>query len=264
MSSEAFSIGSIVVYKYSICILIAFVLGYFLAVIEAKRHKISANFVSDFLFYLIPICIIGARTYYVVFEFEEYKNSLLEIFMVWKGGLAIHGGILFGLVFLLFYTKKHKVNSLKFMDIAAVSLVIGQAIGRWGNFFNQEAYGPKTSLEFLESIHIPNFIIENMYKNGVYYQPTFLYESLGCLIIFIILLIIRRMKFAKNGTVCSFYLIGYGIIRFLIESLRQDSLMFFNIKVAQLVSILFIIAGIILLIYSQKREEKYNLETKKM
>ena len=260
MSPVAFEIGNVVIYKYSICILLAFVLGYFLALFEAKRHKITSSFISDFLFYLVPICIIGARLYYVIFSFEDYKDSLIDIFKIWEGGMAIHGGVLFGLVFLIFYTKKHKINTIKFMDIAAVSLVIGQAIGRWGNFFNQEAYGPITTLANLKSMHIPDFVIDNMLIGGNYHHPTFFYESVGCLIIFIIILIVRRFKNIKNGTVSSIYLIGYGIIRFFIESLRQDSLMLLNIKVAQLVSILFIIGGIGLLIYSITKEKKYNKE----
>ena len=144
------------------------------------------------------------------------------------------------------------------MDIAAVSLVLGQAIGRWGNFFNQEAYGPVTTYANLKSYHIPNFIIENMKIGGFYHHPTFLYESVGCLIIFIILLIVRRIKNVKTGVVSSIYLILYGIIRFLIEGLRQDSLMFMNLKIAQCVSLFSIIAGIGLLVYSLKNNNNYN------
>ena len=223
-----------------------------------QLNKNKAPRIEGLLFYLVPICIIGARLYYVIFSFNDYKDSLIDIFKIWEGGMAIHGGVLFGLVFLIFYTRKHKVDTIKFIDIAAVSLVIGQAIGRWGNFFNQEAYGPITTLANLKSMHIPDFIIDNMLIGGNYHHPTFLYESVGCLIIFIILLIIRRLKNVKIGTVSSIYLIGYGIIRFMIESLRQDSLMFLNLKVAQLISILFILGGIGLLLYSITKQKKYN------
>lgn len=250
MSPIAIQVGNFVVYKYSLCMLTAFVIGYILAIIEAKKHNITEKFVTDFLFYLVPISIIGARLYYVAFSFNDYKDSLIDIFKVWNGGLAIHGGVIFGLIFLIFYTKKHKVDTIRFMDIAAVSLVLGQAIGRWGNFFNQEAYGPATTLATLKSWHIPNFIIDNMKIGNVYYQPTFFYESMGCLLIFIILLLIRKIKKVPAGTICSIYLICYGIIRFLIEGLRQDSLMFMSLKIAQCVSIFMIISGIVLLIYS--------------
>ena len=258
MSPIAIKIGSIVIYKYSLCMLSAFVIGYFLALYEVKKRKISDKFLTDFLFFLVPITIIGARTYYVAFSFNEYKDNLFEIFKVWNGGLAIHGGVIAGLIFLIYYTKKHNVDTIKLMDIAAVSLVLGQAIGRWGNFFNQEAYGPVTTLVTLKRYHIPSFIIENMKIGGFYHHPTFLYESAGCLIIFILLLIVRRIKNVKTGTVSSIYLILYGIIRFLIEGLRQDSLMFLNLKIAQCVSLFSILAGIGLLIYSIKKENNYN------
>ena len=258
MSPIAIKLGSIVIYKYSLCMLFAFVIGYFLALYEVKKRGISEKFLTDFLFYLVPITIVGARLYYVVFSFNDYKDNLVDIFKVWNGGLAIHGGVIAGLIFLIFYTKKHKVDTIKLMDIAAVSLVLGQAIGRWGNFFNQEAYGPVTTYATLKGYHIPNFIIENMKIGGFYHHPTFLYESFGCLIIFIILLIVRRIKNVKTGVVSSIYLILYGTIRFLIEGLRQDSLMFMNLRIAQCVSLFSIIAGIGLLVYSIKNNSNYN------
>ena len=258
MSPIAFKIGNLVIYKYSLCMLSAFVIGYFLALKEVKKRGITEKFLTDFLFYLVPITIIGARLYYVAFSFADYKDNLLDIFKVWNGGLAIHGGILAGLIFLIFYTKKHHVDTIKLMDIAAVSLVLGQAIGRWGNFFNQEAFGPATTYAKLKAWHIPEFIIDNMKIGNIYHQPTFLYESFGCLVIFIILLIVRRIKNVKTGTVSSIYLICYGFIRFFIEGLRQDSLMFMNLKMAQCVSIFMIISGIGLLIYSIKNNDNYN------
>ena len=258
MSPIAIKIGSIVIYKYSLCMLSAFVIGYFLALFEVKKRNISDKFLTDFLFFLVPITIIGARLYYVTFSFNDYKDNLIDIFKVWNGGLAIHGGVIAGLIFLIFYTKKHHVDTIKLMDIAAVSLVLGQAIGRWGNFFNKEAYGPITTLAKLKSLHIPGFIIDNMKIGGFYHHPTFLYESLGCLIIFIILLIVRRIKNVKTGTVSSIYLILYGILRFFIEGMRQDSLMLFNLKMAQCISLFSIIAGIGLLVYSVKNNSNYN------
>ena len=256
MSPIAIKIGNFVIYKYSLCILAAFLLGYILALKEAKKKGISKEFITDCMFYLIPVAIIGARLYYVLFSFNEFKDDLFEIVRVWDGGLAIHGGIISCLIFLIIYTKKHGINLLSFLDICAVSLVIGQAIGRWGNFFNQECYGPITSYSELKSLHIPNFIIDNMKIDGFYHHPTFLYESLGCIIIFIILLILRRIKKLKDGSILGTYLIGYGIIRFFIESMRQDSLMFLNLKIAQCVSIIMIISGITLIVYSNTIKHK--------
>ena len=263
MNPIAFQIGNFAITKYSLCILTAFVLGYILALFEAKKHGISKESITDFLVYLVPIVIVGARLYYVLFEFKFYKNHLSEIFMVWHGGLAIHGGVLAGLIFLIIYTKKRKIDTLKFMDICAVSLVIGQAIGRWGNFFNQEAFGPEIGLtvddgfKFLKSLYIPEFIIDNMFIDGMYHHPTFLYESIGCLVIFITLILLRKIKKLKTGTICSIYFIGYGILRFFIESLRQDSLMFIDLKIAQVVSIIMVLSGIYMLLNSIIKGKNY-------
>lgn len=259
MNPVMFSIGSFSIYWYSFFILLGFSLGFLLAKKEIKRHKdIPNNFLYDYFFYLIPIVIIGARLYYVLFEFGYYSNNLLEIFQVWNGGLAIHGGVIAGIIYTYIYTRKHKVNTFRFIDIAAPSLVLGQAIGRWGNFFNQEAYGPIVSLSFLKSIHIPKFIIDGMYINGAYHHPTFLYESLTCFICFIILIIIRKFyKNLKIGLSCGIYFIIYGIERFFVESLRQDSLMLGSIKVAQLVSFIMILAGILFVVMSFIKKNPY-------
>lgn len=144
------------------------------------------------------------------------------------------------------------------IDILVVGIIIGQAIGRWGNFFNGEAFGPATTLAYLQSIHIPKFIIDGMLIDGVYHIPTFLYESTWCLLGFISMLILRSFKKLPLGALTSFYLIWYGIARFFIEGLRTDSLMLFSLKVAQLVSIIFIIAGIIILIYNIKKKNIYS------
>ena len=132
--------------------------------------------------------------------------------------------------------------------------MLGQAIGRWGNFFNGEAYGPITTFENLKNLHIPRFIIDGMYIGGNYHVPTFFYESIGCLIIFIILIILRNKKSTKIGIITSIYFILYGLVRFFIEGLRTDSLMLFNIKVAQLISIIMILIGIYIIIKSLKKK----------
>lgn len=246
-------LGFIKIYWYSLLIFIALLLGIELAIRESVKHKISKDYMINLFFWMFPIALIGARLYFVLFHIDYYSQNLIEIFYVWEGGLAIHGGIIAGLIWLVFYSKRYHAPILRQMDIIAVSLFLGQAIGRWGNFMNQEAYGPMTSLSFLKSIHLPNFIIEGMYINGTYYQPTFLYESLWCLVGFIIILVIRKWKKLNVGTLSSFYLIWYGIGRFMIEGLRTDSLMFFGIKQAQIVSIIFVISGIVLAIITHTR-----------
>ena len=231
---------------------------------EAKRLSIEIAKIMDLCFYLIIVSIIGARIYYVIFEFDSYKNNLLDIFAIWQGGLAIHGGIIAGIIFTYFYCKKKNLCLLQITDLIAPSLILGQAIGRWGNFFNGEAFGPKTTYMFLKNLHLPKFIIDGMYLYSpvdniyAYRHPTFLYESLWCLIGFILLILLRRNKKIKIGQITGIYFIIYGIERFFVESLRQDSLMMFNLKVAQLISIVMIMTGIFLFIYSIKKSKKYN------
>lgn len=256
MNQIFLEIGNFKIYWYSVILLVAFSLGIYLAIKESKKQGLNMELISDYCFYMVPICLLGARIYYVLFNLDYYSSNLIEIFKVWEGGLAIHGGVIAGLIYTIFYTKKYNLNFLQITDIFCISLIIGQIIGRWGNFMNGEAFGPATNYSNLKSLYIPEFIINGMKINGIYHHPTFLYESLWNLIGLIILMIIKKLyKTKKDGFLTSIYLIWYGIGRFLIESLRQDSLMLFNFKVAQLVSILYIISGIIIfiIIYRKKR-----------
>lgn len=260
MNNVALELGPLTIYWYSVFILLAFIVGYGLVAKEFKKHGLSLSFLNDYFFYLVPVVIIGARIYYVIFEWKYYANNLTEIIAIWHGGLAIHGGIIAGIIFTVFYTKKHKIDTLKLMDMAAPALILGQALGRWGNFFNGEAYGPVTTLTHLQNLHIPNFIIEGMKINGIYYEPTFFYESMICLLGFVIILIIRNFKKIKVGQISSLYFIIYGAARFFIEGLRQDSLMMGTIRVAQLVSILMILVGIVVIIKQIFSKNLYNKE----
>ncbi|MBQ9318601.1 MAG: prolipoprotein diacylglyceryl transferase [Bacilli bacterium] len=264
MNPIAFSLGPFEIRWYALFILSGFLIGMLLIKKEAKRLSIEIAKIMDLCFYLIIVSIIGARIYYVIFEFDSYKNNLLDIFAIWQGGLAIHGGIIAGIIFTYFYCKKKNLCLLQITDLIAPSLILGQAIGRWGNFFNGEAFGPKTTYMFLKNLHLPKFIIDGMYLYSpvdniyAYRHPTFLYESLWCLIGFILLILLRRNKKIKIGQITGIYFIIYGIERFFVESLRQDSLMMFNLKVAQLISIVMIMTGIFLFIYSIKKSKKYN------
>ena len=146
------------------------------------------------------------------------------------------------------------------LDIIVVGLIIAQAIGRWGNFFNSEAYGPVTTAAHLKSLGIPSFVIQGMYILGEYRQPTFFYESVWCLFGFLAMLLIRRFKYLKLGQLTGFYLLWYGIIRFFIEGMRTDSLMLGTYKIAQIVSIVFIVSGLIIIIVNmlRKNNKQYN------
>ena len=254
MKSELLNLGFISIKWYSVLILLAFTIGYYLVINRCKKENLKVSLISDMCFYLVIVSILGARIYYCIFEYKYYINNPLEIIQIWNGGLAIHGGIITGIIFIYCYTKKHKINMIQLLDIFAPALVLGQAIGRWGNFFNNEAFGPVTTLTTLKNLHIPSFIIDGMYIDQNYHHPTFFYESIGCLIIFIILIVYRNTKVKKEGQIVGIYFILYGIIRFLIESLRTDSLMFFNFKVAQIISIIMVIIGLILFIKPLKKK----------
>ena len=251
---NSFSIGNIVIHFYSLCILLGVISAYFVITREAKRKNINEDLILNIIFYGLIIGILGARIYYVIFNIDYYKNDILEIFKIWNGGLAIHGGIIFGFMFVYLYTKKKNLKFIKLTDIIVPGVILAQSIGRWGNFFNQEAYGMAVSKELLEKLLIPKFIINGMHFNNNYYLPTFFIESILCLIGFIIILLIRK-KNIKEGTVTAFYLIWYGFIRSIIEIFRADSLMLFKLKVAIIVSILCIIIGIIILIINRNKKE---------
>ena len=256
MNKVLVSIGPITIYWYSALILAAVLIGYDLALNYSKRLNMKPTLITDMLLGLVISAIIGARAYYVIFNFSEYQNNIINIFAVWKGGLAIYGAIIGGILYVLYYSIKKKESFIRLLDVLSLSLLLGQAIGRWGNFFNQEAYGGATTLDALKSMHLPQFIIEGMYIEGAYRTPTFLYESICCLIGVIILLYIRKRKSNIVGRQISFYLIWYGIGRFFIEGLRSDSLYFNNFRISQIVSIIIVVIGLIgeLIIYKKNHQ----------
>lgn len=259
MNPELINLFGLSIRWYSVLILIGAALGIFILKKEAQRFGMNWDFVFNLSFWTLIFGIIGARIYFVIFHWSEYSSDLLEIFKVWNGGLAIHGGLIAGAITAFFYCKKNKANTLKVIDMALPSVILAQAIGRWGNFFNGEAHGIATSLAKLQSLHIPRFIIDGMYIDGVYYHPTFLYESIWCLIGFVILLVIRRNKYTKVGTITGTYLMWYSAARFFIEHLRTDSLMLGGFRVAQIISILLFLVGLFLIIRNKRQSKFENL-----
>ena len=247
MNRVLFQIGPVTIYWYSFLILVAVIVGYQIVVSYSKKISYKTNEIMDMVLYLVIFSIIGARAYYVIFNFSLYQDDLLSIFMIWKGGLAIYGGVIAGILYILYYCKKKGLDFIRVLDIFSLSLLLGQAIGRWGNFFNGEAYGGKTTLEALQSLHLPKFIIDGMYIDGFYRQPTFLYESIWCLVGVFFLICIRKKYTNQVGRQVSFYLIWYGIGRFFIEGLRSDSLYLGIFRVSQLVSIVMVVIGFALL-----------------
>lgn len=256
MNRVAIPLGPVNIYWYSIMILIGVIVAFILVRTEAKKRGIDDNFIINLVFYTFIFGLIGARIYYVLFNLDYFLSNPLEIIQVYNGGLAIHGGILAGALTIILYCKKNKISILKILDIFVIGLIIAQGIGRWGNFFNQEAYGGITTLSHLKSMHIPNFIIKGMYINNNYYQPTFLYESIWSVIGFIILILIRKLyKNLKTGQLTGIYLMWYSVGRFIIEQFRSDSLMLGSLKMAQVISVgLFIVGFILVFVVSRKKE----------
>ncbi len=261
MNPVIFSIGNFEIRWYSIILLFAFLVAYYVIYKESKKFDVPKDFMFNMIFWTIIFGILGARIYYVMFDWSYFSSNISEIWKIWNGGLAIHGGIIAGLLTIIVYTKKYNLRVIRYLDYIVVGLIIGQAIGRWGNFFNQEAHGLATTLEYLQSLHIPSFIIEGMKINGVYYIPTFLFESIFCFLGFMIICFMRRNKYIKVGTPTALYLIIYGIIRFFIERYRTDSLELCGLKMAMIVSLFMIIIGVIMLIINSKKgkfEDLYN------
>ncbi|HDZ6634707.1 TPA: prolipoprotein diacylglyceryl transferase [Staphylococcus aureus] len=250
----AFNLGPLSVRWYGIIIAVGILLGYFVAqraLVKAGLHK---DTLVDIIFYSALFGFIAARIYFVIFQWPYYAENPSEIIKIWHGGIAIHGGLIGGFIAGVIVCKVKNLNPFQIGDIVAPSIILAQGIGRWGNFMNHEAHGGSVSRAFLEQLHLPNVIIENMYINGQYYHPTFLYESIWDVAGFIILVNIR--KHLKLGETFFLYLTWYSIGRFFIEGLRTDSLMLTsNIRVAQLVSILLILISISLIVY---RRIKYN------
>ena len=262
MNRVAFNIFGFNVYYYSLCILLGVIVAYILITREGKKQGLTKEFISDLIFYTLIIGILGARVYYCVFNLDYYLANPSEILKIYNGGLAIHGGVIAGLIFVYFYTKKKNVSFIKILDIVAPAVIIAQSFGRWGNFFNQEAHGEITTYQNLKNMHIPEFIINGMHIEGKYYYPTFFFESIWCLIGFIILMIARRNKNLRKGFQIGFYFIWYGIGRFFIEALRTDSLMFFGLKIAQIVSLIGIIIGIIIIVTNRNKKYYNEMEVK--
>ncbi|MFW6035769.1 MAG: prolipoprotein diacylglyceryl transferase [Halothermotrichaceae bacterium] len=248
----AFYIGSIGIRWYAIIIGSALLFGIFIIQREAKRRGIDQEFFLDFFLYGIPAAVIGARLYYVIFQWEIYSRNPAKILAFREGGLAIHGAVLGGLIVLIIMSKIRNISFWKSVDIISPALILGQAVGRWGNFINQEAHGDIVSKEFIS--HFPEFIQKQMFINGNYYHPTFLYESVWNIFIFIILIYFRKKDYMLKGDIFLLYIIGYSIGRFFIEAMRTDSLMLGSIRVAQLVSVTAIITGIIILYIRHRRE----------
>jgi len=244
MNPVAFEVFGLEIRWYGVLICCGVLVALLLAKYNCKKKDLSFDLLTDVFLWAFPAAIVGARLYYVAFQFDQYKDNLVDIFKIREGGLAIHGGLIGALIAVVIFAKMRKVNLVEYADVATPAIVLAQAIGRWGNFMNGEAHGGAVTSEFIG--HFPGFIQKGMNIGGVYYQPTFLYESLWDVLVCIILLFIlyRKMGSQKGIVICS-YVALYSLGRVFIEGLRTDSLMIGSLRIAQLVSITGIFIGII-------------------
>ncbi|HMM07426.1 MAG TPA: prolipoprotein diacylglyceryl transferase [Clostridiales bacterium] len=244
MNSVAFTIGSWPIHWYGILISAAFIIGVFLVQFLATKRGYDIDHLWTIFLLLIPCAVVGARLYYVIFSWDTgmYADDPLLIFQTWRGGLAIHGGLLAGILVIFIGCRKYQMDFFGVLDCFAPAVVLGQAIGRWGNYLNGEAYGSVTTLPW--GIHVA--------ADQELHHPTFLYESLWDLLVFILLMALFK-KSKRNGNVVLVYLIAYSVGRFFIEGLRMDSLMIGPLRQAQVLSVvLIVIAGAILLYRNRK------------
>lgn len=270
LDNVAFNIFGLEVYWYGLIIGIGILSGLLLAVHEAKRTGQNPDDYMDFVLVAIVACVIGARLYYVAFSWDNYKDNLMSIFALREGGLAIYGGIITAVICAILFTRYKKMNFWLFADTAAPSLILGQIIGRWGNFFNREAFGGYTDGLFAmryikdQTYNIAQSVLDKtVFVNGTEYiqvHPTFLYESLWNLGVLVILLILKRKK-KFDGEIFGLYILGYALGRVWIEGLRTDQLLIGDtgIAVSQLLSGILIFVGIGLLYYRYKKEKNNDM-----
>ncbi|MBJ6746072.1 prolipoprotein diacylglyceryl transferase [Streptococcus sp. 121] len=249
MNPIAIELGPFSIRWYAIFIISGLALAVLLSMREAKYKNWDPDLILDFVLWGFPIGIIGARIYYVLFQWSYYQEHPEEMLAIWNGGIAIYGGLIAGGLFLIWYARRNLLSPWTFLDIVAPGVLIAQSLGRWGNFANQEAYG--AVVENLD--YLPQFIQNQMFIEGAYRQPTFLMESIWTALGFLILISLRhRPRLFKEGELALFYLIWYGTGRFFIEGLRTDSLLLGPLRVSQILSLILVILGFSLWIYRRK------------
>lgn len=242
---------NISIHWYGIIIAVAIMVALTLAMRQSKKYNIKEDDFIDMFLVALPFSIIFARLFFVVFTWDNYKNDLLGIFRIWEGGLAIYGAIIGAILSVYFYSRMKKIDMLEVWDFACVYLPLAQAIGRWGNFANQELYGTVTKLPW----GMTGSIIG---EDPVH--PTFLYESLLNIIVFVVLLKLRKNKKVK-GSVLAIYLMLYSLVRFMMEFLRTDEFGTGNIRYNQVFAVFVFVGAFIWLIYLTKRAQRAEFES---
>lgn len=255
----AFTIFGRDIYWYGVLMAVGILIAVMLAMREAKRKNISEDAMLDLCLVIIPCGIVGARLYYVLFELDQYLSNPIRMLYIWEGGLAIYGAVIGGLLGLLIYARIKKIRFLKLADCIAPGLVLAQAIGRWGNFFNQEAYGAPITNPNLWWFPFAVYIENSPLKHPFYYA-TFFYESMWCLLVFAFLWFYLRKRTKHDGDMLIAYAVLYGFERMFIEGLRTDSLWLIKdvVRVSQLLSFIVFVAGIAFLLIRRAREKKLD------
>ncbi|MBU7463244.1 prolipoprotein diacylglyceryl transferase [Lactiplantibacillus pentosus] len=250
----ALRLGPIQVHWYGVIIASAVVIAVALAVREGQKRGIRPDDIYDMILWALPFTLIAARTYYVIFQWSYYSQHPSEIIRIWDGGIAIYGGLIGAGIVVVLFCRSRFIPTWLMLDVAAPTVIMGQGIGRWGNFMNQEAFGRVTSLSFLQGLHLPEWLINQMYIQGAYRQPTFLYESVWDLLGFVMLMVTRhRTNWYKQGEVFLTYVAWYAFGRFFTEGMRTDSLMLFNvIRVSQALSVVLFFGSIGLMIWRRR------------
>lgn len=243
---ESFKILGFNIHFYGLIIAIGIVIAFLFCSKMAKNYELDQENLLDAVLIGFPSAIVGARLYYVVFKWDYYQKHLNEVYKIWEGGLAVYGGVIAAVIAVLIYCKIKKVKATKILDTCSFGLLIGQMIGRWGNFVNAEAYGSETTL--LWRMELCDL--------GISVHPTFLYESLWNLAVFLVFVFFYRKRQKFEGEMFLAYISAYGLGRFWIEALRSDSLYLGPLKVSQVIALLCFLAGIGLIIYLRYRENK--------
>lgn len=248
----AVQLGPVSIRWYAVCIMLGVGIAVYLACKEAPRKGLSIDDIIDAVLWAFPIALIGARLYYVIFEWKHYQHNIESIFAIWNGGIAIYGGLIAGWLVLYVFARRRHINLWDLTDIAVPGVLIAQAIGRWGNFFNQEAYG--RAVDHLKLL--PDWMQKQMWIDGSYREPTFLYESSWNLVGFILIMSVRhKKKCFRQGEITLCYLIWYGLGRFVIEGFRSDSLYFMGVRVSQWLSLVLVAIGVSLMAYRRMKHE---------
>ncbi|MBA4348060.1 MAG: prolipoprotein diacylglyceryl transferase [Clostridiales bacterium] len=229
---------------YGVIIASGLALGIMLGILRARRRGWSSDLLLDFILLAVPLAVIGARAYYVAFEWDYFSANPEKIIAINQGGLAIYGAVIGGFLAAFIFSKAAKFSFLKLIDLVIPSLILGQAIGRWGNFVNQEAFGALVTNPNFQFFPLAVYID----SLGEWHQATFFYESFCNTILLVVTLLLGR-KGVKDGTLLATYFIGYGTARAVIEGLRTDSLYLFgNIRVSQVLSAVLVLVGILMLV----------------